>query len=51
MFSTSKYLEKQDYVLAEECWKGIEALLVDLGKEIKSEDRSYPELMHLEGIF
>ena len=48
---TNKLIERQDYELAEECWKGMEALLVDLAKGIKSEDRSYPELMHLEGIF
>ena len=51
MIFTNKFLERQDYELAEECWKGMEALLVDLAKGIKSEDRSYPELMHLEGIF
>ena len=51
MFSTSKKLEKQHYEHAEECWKGIEALLIDLAKGNKPEDRSYPELMHLEGIF
>ena len=51
MFNTNKFLERQDYELAEECWKGIEALLIDLAKGNKPEDRSYPELMHLEGIF
>ena len=51
MFNTNKFIERQDYELAEECWKAIKALLIDLAKGNKSEDRSYPELMHLEGIF
>lgn len=54
-----KYFQKRnnniianlDYELAEECWKAIEALEDEFKKGIKSQDRSYPELMHLEGIF
>ena len=51
MIPINKIIELKDYELAQECFKAIESLLKDLVKGNKSEDRSYPELMHLEGIF
>ena len=51
MIPINKIIELKDYELAQECFKAIESLLKDLARGNKSEDRSYPELMHLEGIF